>query len=98
MANWDVTIDQPYQCSEEDARTKLGGMLEDFKRKQDKLVKRITWDGGDRTATLDGKGFDGEFRVAQGQVEARVKLGFALRLMKGKVDSGLRKALADAFE
>ena len=97
MGKWDVEIDQGYQCSTEEARAKLGEMLEDFKRKQSNVVKRVSWDGGDRMAFLDGKGFEGEFVVADEQVEARVRLGFALRLMKGKVEAGLRKALADAF-
>lgn len=96
MAKWDVEVNQSYSCGEDEAREKVKKMLVDFQARNASIVKGIRW-RDDHTAIAEGRGFDAEFLVGGGTAKAQVKLGLAAKLMRGKVESGLKKALTDAF-
>jgi putative polyhydroxyalkanoate system protein len=97
MAKWDVEVSQPHSVGVADARTKVKSMLVDFQRENSSVVKTIRWNADETVATAGGTGFDAEFHVGADRVDAFVKLGLIAKMMKGKVETGLKKALTKAF-
>ncbi len=97
MAKWDVEVGRAHGTTIDEAKTKVVAMLDEFKEKNPALVKSVQWNAAGTEATVKGKGFDGFFLVGDERVEGKVKLGLALRLLKSKVDSGLKKSLDRAF-
>lgn len=97
MVKWDVEVIQAHSVSVAEARTRVKAMLADFQRENASTVKGIRWNADESVATADGRGFDAEFHVEDSRVAAYVKLGLLAKPLKGKVESGLRKALTKAF-
>lgn len=97
MAKWDVEVVQPFTCARDEAKQRVIALLDDFRAKNGALVKDIRWNAAGDQAIADGSGFEGEFSLEDGRVVAGIKLGFALKLMKGKVESELKKRLATAL-
>ena len=97
MAKWDVEVTHGYTCGQDEAIEKVAEMVSDFEKQNAGLVKSVKWNADKTEAKADGRGFDAVFSVAGGQVVAQVKLGLALKMMKGKVQSGLEKQLAKSF-
>jgi len=97
MAKWDVEVVRPHAVGLEEARRRVKDMLTEFQAENAGTVKGIAWNADETVATADGRGFDAEFHVGAGQVGAYVKLGLVAKMMKGKVEGGLQKALAKAF-
>ena len=97
MAKWDVEVSQPHAVGVAEARTRVKAMLVDFQRENASIVKGIRWNADETVATADGSVFDAEFHVGGDRVDAFVKLSFVAKMMKGKVENGLKKALTKAF-
>ncbi len=97
MAKWDVEVSQSFGCSQAEACEKVGQMVADFQKQNAGMVKSVKWNADRTMATAEGQGFEAEFAVTSGQVHARVKLGMLLKMLKGKVESGLRKQLDRNF-
>ena len=97
MAKWDVEAAHPFTCSQGEAVDKVVILLNEFQRENASLVKSITWNAGKTEAKATGRGFDAVFTVSGDKVEAGIKLGLALKMLKGKVQTGLQKKLDKAF-
>lgn len=96
MARWDVEINETYTCDDTEAAAKVHTLLEDVKKEFSAHVRSIAWNG-DTAVSINGKGFEGRMDVGGGKVTGGLKLGLAMKLLKGKIGSELSKRIRAAL-
>jgi putative polyhydroxyalkanoate system protein len=87
-----ITASKPHGMTKAEALIKLAGLASHC---ASKYGVKIDLDGD--VATVNGKGVTGTARVDETHVRLNLKLGLAARLISGKIQAGVDKALLEHF-
>lgn len=87
-----ITASKAHGMTKAEALIKLAGLGTHFSSKYGVKVEL----NGDE-ATVNGKGVTGTARVDETHVRLNLKLGLAARLISGKIQAGVDKALLEHF-
>ena len=87
MASLDISI--PHQLSQEEALSRIKGLIDKLKQEQKDKVTNVKedWRGNAGSFQFTAQGFDfsGEINVRNGSVDIDAKIPLAVSLFKGKI-------------
>jgi len=87
----EIVFQRDHDLSKEEARERLDGFLD---KTAEKFGLDLNWDGD--VCHFSGV-VKGELALNEGQVAVNMKLGFKARLVKGRIESGLKNGLEEAL-
>ncbi len=87
-----IAVEHRHELGEEEALRRAHELIRQFGAR---LKADIQWDGAN--ATFKGSGFSGGAQVSATRLVVTVDLSLVLRPLKGKIESGLEKAMRERF-
>ena len=87
----DIDISRPNPYSKEEAITRLKDMTA---KMEDRLKVKVAWSGDQGQFSGPAKG---AIKVSDSSINIEVKLGLAVKLLKGKISDGIEKGLDKAL-
>jgi hypothetical protein len=93
-----IEIRYPHGTSLEDASARARNLMQQFVTERAELVKELRWPEGAAQGIMEGRGFDGKFKVTPSEVHLDIDLSLLTRPFKGKVETRLLDKLAAEFK
>jgi hypothetical protein len=93
-----IEIRYPHGTTLDDAAARARKLMQQFTTERAELVKELRWPEGAVQGTMEGRGFDGKFKVTATEVHLDVDMSMLTRPFKGKVESRLLEKLAAEFK
>jgi hypothetical protein len=81
----------------DDATEKGRTLIEKFAAKRSDLVKEVRWSADGASATVLGRGFQGDFKVTDSEIRIAINLKLLARPFKAQIEESLWRRVRSAF-